>query len=184
MKKAIVAAAAAALLAGSVASFAAGPVAQAGAGSAPATAPAASSDQTRWRPSADDRAALTDARIASLRAGLKLSADQEKLWPAVETALRGAAQDAAKRRAEMQQERRGADRGDAIARMRTQADMMTSRAADLTKIADAAEPLYKTLDDGQKHRLQILMRQNMPMGMQGPGKQGPGKHGNDGPGRG
>jgi len=181
MKNAVIAAAAAALLAGSVASFAAGPVAQATPGAGAAGTPPAASEQTRWRPSADDRAALTDARIASLKAGLKLSADQEKLWPAVETALRGVSQDAAKRRAEMQQDRRGPDRGDTIARLRTQAGMMTSRAADLTKIADAAEPLYKTLDEGQKHRLEILLRKDLPMGMQGPGKHGPAGHG---PGRG
>ena len=43
----------------------------------------------RWAAlSAEDRAAFTDARIAGLHAGLKLSAEQEKLWPPVETALR------------------------------------------------------------------------------------------------
>ena len=45
-------------------------------------------DPPRWRPSAEDITALTDARIAALRAGLKLSADQEKHWPAVEAAIR------------------------------------------------------------------------------------------------
>ena len=36
----------------------------------------------------EDRAAFADARIAAVHAGLKLSADQEKLWPPVETAVR------------------------------------------------------------------------------------------------
>src|SRR6201991_5236910 len=36
----------------------------------------------------EDRAAFADARIAAVHAGLKLNADQEKLWPAVETAVR------------------------------------------------------------------------------------------------
>jgi hypothetical protein len=35
-----------------------------------------------------DRAAFLDARIAALHAGLTLTADQEKLWPAVESAIR------------------------------------------------------------------------------------------------
>src|SRR5260370_27786166 len=35
-----------------------------------------------------DRAAFADARIAAVHAGLKLNADQEKLWPPVETAVR------------------------------------------------------------------------------------------------
>ena len=32
----------------------------------------------------EDRAAYTDARIAAVHAGLKLTADQEKLWPPVD----------------------------------------------------------------------------------------------------
>src|SRR5882672_12522321 len=36
----------------------------------------------------EDRAAFTDARIAAVHAGLKLNADQEKLWPPVETAVK------------------------------------------------------------------------------------------------
>lgn len=35
-----------------------------------------------------DRAAFADARIAAVKAGLKLTPDQEKLWPAVETSVR------------------------------------------------------------------------------------------------
>ena len=38
--------------------------------------------------SPEDRAAIFDARIAGLKAGLKLTPDQDKLWPNVETALR------------------------------------------------------------------------------------------------
>src|SRR6201986_3101077 len=40
------------------------------------------------RMSPEDRAAFTDARIAAVHAGLKLSPDQEKLWPPLETAVR------------------------------------------------------------------------------------------------
>src|SRR5665213_890629 len=36
----------------------------------------------------EDRAALTDARIAAVHAGLKLTPDQEKLWPPLEAAVR------------------------------------------------------------------------------------------------
>jgi hypothetical protein len=35
---------------------------------------------------------------------------------------------------------------------------MTTRAAGLKKLADASEPLYKSLDEGQKHRFTMLMR--------------------------
>ena len=50
----------------------------------------------RWQPSAEDRKAFTDARIAALKAGLELTPEQEKNWPAVEAAIR----DMAKARAD------------------------------------------------------------------------------------
>ena len=40
------------------------------------------------RMSPDDRAAYADARIAALKAGLRLSAEQEKLWPPLEATLK------------------------------------------------------------------------------------------------
>jgi hypothetical protein len=40
------------------------------------------------RPSARSRNVLNDAQIASIKQRLKLTAEQERLWPAVETALR------------------------------------------------------------------------------------------------
>src|SRR6202046_1155022 len=44
------------------------------------------------RMSPEDRAAMADAKIAAVHAGLKLTADQEKLWPEVENAARELAQ--------------------------------------------------------------------------------------------
>jgi LTXXQ motif family protein len=109
----------------------------------------------------EDRAAFTDARIAAVHAGLKLNGDQEKLWPPVESAVRdfatlrferaNARMDA--RRNESQEQQKA---DDPVARLRERADNMVSSAAALKKIADAADPLYKTLDDGQKRRLAIL----------------------------
>ena len=108
-------------------------------------------------------AAFTDARVAGLKAGLKLTAEQEKNWPAVETAIRDLAKERADRMAARREARRGGDnaqrpRPDAIARLRQGADAMTTRAASLKKLADAAEPLYKSLDDGQKRRFAVLLR--------------------------
>ncbi len=111
------------------------------------------------RMSPEDRAAFTDARIAAVHAGLKLSADQEKLWPPVETAVR----DFAKLRLDRANARANAPRDDdqqkpddPVARLRERAENMATSAAALKKIADAADPLYKSLDDGQKRRLAIL----------------------------
>lgn len=48
-------------------------------------------DMPRWQPNAEDAAAFADARIAGLKAGLKLTTEQERHWPALEQALRDAA---------------------------------------------------------------------------------------------
>jgi hypothetical protein len=115
--------------------------------------------QMRMNP--QDRAAFADARIAAVHAGLKLNPDQEKLWPPVETAVR----DFAKLRIDRANARMNAKPDDSqdaqkpddpVARLRERADTMASSAAAMKKIADAADPLYKTLDDGQKRRLAIL----------------------------
>lgn len=111
----------------------------------------------RWRPSAQDIAAFSDARIAALHAGLKLNAEQEKNWPAVESALR----DLAKQRAERFAARASADRpADPLERLAQRAQLMESRGVALRKLADAAGPLYKSLDEGQKHRFVLLARLN------------------------
>ena len=118
------------------------------------------------RMSPEDRAAFTDARIAAVKAGLKLTPDQEKLWPPVEAAVR----DFAKLRIDRANARMNAQRddlqdaqkqdsqnpGDPVARLRDRADTMATTAAAMKRIADTADPLYKTLDDGQKRRLAIL----------------------------
>ena len=45
---------------------------------------------------------------------------------------------------------------DPVTRLRERAENMATSAVALKKIADAADPLYKTLDDGQKRRLAVL----------------------------
>ncbi len=108
-----------------------------------------------WRPTAEDITAFGDARIAALHAGLKLTAEQEKNWPAVESALR----ELAKQRSERFAARASTDRPkDPIERLNLRADVMGQRAASLKKLADAAGPLYKSLDEGQKHRFVMLAR--------------------------
>jgi len=118
-------------------------------------------DYTHMRMNPEDRAAFADARIAAVHAGLKLTPDQEKLWPPVETAVR----DFAKLRIDRANARMNAEKSDSqdaqkpddpVARLRERADNMATSAAAMKKIADAADPLYKTLDDGQKRRLAAL----------------------------
>jgi hypothetical protein len=123
--------------------------------------------------SATDRAAFVDARIAAVKAGLQLTPEQEKDWPPVEAAVRDFAKQriawADTRRAERDARRADRDRAgpgdrqdqagrDPVTRLRERADRMAESAAGLKRIADAADPLYKSLDDGQKRRLSVLTR--------------------------
>ncbi len=113
------------------------------------------------RLSPEDRTAFADARIAAVRAGLKLTPDQDKLWPPVESAVRDFANLRIERANARMDARRGDDRdaqkpGDPVGRLRERADTMATTAAALKRIADAADPLYKTLDEGQKRRLAVL----------------------------
>ncbi|EJN15181.1 Protein of unknown function (DUF1520) [Bradyrhizobium sp. YR681] len=123
----------------------------------------------------EDRAAFVDARIAAVHAGLKLNADQEKLWPPVEAAVR----DFAKLRIDRANARMNAAPGaadkpeDPVANLRQRAEDMGASSAALKKIADAADPLYKTLDEGQKRRLAVLTRHRGPFGG---GEDGPPRH--------
>jgi hypothetical protein len=112
------------------------------------------------RMSPEDRSAYADARIAAVHAGLKLTADQEKLWPPVETAVK----DFAKLRIDRANARMNPPRDDAsqpkaddpVTKLRDRAENMAATAGAMKKIADAADPLYRTLDDGQKRRLAVL----------------------------
>jgi LTXXQ motif family protein len=123
------------------------------------------------RLSPEDRAAFTDARIAAVHAGLKLTPDQEKLWPPVEAAVRDFAKlrlDRANARMKASEDSKDAQKSDdPVARLRERADNMATSATALTKIADAADPLYKTLDDGQKRRLKILTHMERRSGGEG-----------------
>ena len=129
-------------------------------------APQGAADREHWRPSPEDLKAFTDARIAGLRAGLQLTPDQEKKWPAVEQAIRDMAKAGQEHMAAWRERAKG-EKEDAIARIRGRADAMTQRAAELRKLADAAEPLYQSLNDDQKHRLRFLV--HMAMGHHGGG---------------
>ncbi len=110
-----------------------------------------------WKLSPEDHAALLDARLAGLKAGLKLTAAQEKNWPAVETAIRDRAKARAAHMAEWA-EKRGEHEGhhDLIEGMQRRAKAMEARATETLKFAEAIKPLYESLDEGQKHRLVVM----------------------------
>ncbi|MBX9740736.1 MAG: Spy/CpxP family protein refolding chaperone [Beijerinckiaceae bacterium] len=127
------------------------------------------------RYSAEDRAAFFDARIAAVKAGLRLTPDQEKMWPAVETAVRDMVRQRMEAREKAQAQAAPADPIERIARM---GEAATARGATMTKLADAARPLYTSLNEEQKRRLMVLAH---PMrGGDGPHRMmGGGRHGGD-----
>jgi zinc resistance-associated protein len=123
----------------------------------------------RHRLSAADMAAFADARIAALKAGLQLTPDQAKNWPAFEQALREMAQ----LRMQLRQAREAASQqGDAPSapttpttpfdRLAKRADNMAKVSAALKHIADTGAPLFTSLDDAQKHRFHMLARMLRP----------------------
>lgn len=105
-----------------------------------------------------DRKAFFEARLASIKAGLSLTEEQQKLWPAVESAVRDMVKQREEWRERVRKEGRPANPAD---RMKQAGEMMTARGAAMTKMADAAKPLYASLSDEQKRRLQMLMRGGM-----------------------
>ena len=98
--------------------------------------------------SAEDRAALADAHIAALKAGLKLTSAQEKNWPAFESTLRDVMKARAARMMEMHDKaKEHHEHHDFIEGLHEGAKALTTRASEMDKIADAAKPLYDSLDE-------------------------------------
>jgi hypothetical protein len=97
------------------------------------------------RLSPEDMSAFIDAHIASVHAGLKLSSEQEKLWPPVEDAIRNLARVHYSHMQAVGQPQ-GMMAADPLGLLRTMADRMSQGAEAVRKLADAAAPLYATLE--------------------------------------
>jgi hypothetical protein len=105
---------------------------------------------------------LTDARVNVVKNTLQLTPDQEKLWPAIEDAIRARAKDRQTRVANAEKEADELrDRSpievlrerNPVDFMHRRSDALAQRAADLKKLADAWQPLYQTLTPDQKRRM-------------------------------
>ena len=113
------------------------------------------------QPSAADLNSLTDMRVGVVKAALQMTADQEKYWPAIEEAIRARSKN---RQARLERFAELHDNGamDALRErnpvelMQRRADMLVQRGTDLKKLADAWEPLYKTLSTDQKRRMAFV----------------------------
>jgi zinc resistance-associated protein len=108
---------------------------------------------------AEDRAAFLDARISALHAGLRLTPEQDKAWPAFEQAYR----DLAATRGDRSSDPRTEQPLDPGQRAQRNADALAARSTVLKRYADAVTPLYQSLDDNQKRRFGILSRMERRM---------------------
>ena len=104
-----------------------------------------------------------DARLAQLKADLRLTSDQDKSWSGLQSALhdfgvarfKSRANDGMRRdgRRGREDQAQQAERPSDIVLMRQAADDLAARAASIKTLANAAEPLYGALDDRQKQKL-------------------------------
>jgi hypothetical protein len=127
-----------------------------------------------------DHEAFLDARLAGLKAGLKLTPDQDKLWPPFEAAVRDAAKlhmdqmkSMMERMRKMREMRGGQDSEDMgaagqavspVDRLQAIGQRMSALGGAIEKVAGAAKPLYASLDDSQKRRFALLGRALFMMG--------------------
>jgi LTXXQ motif family protein len=114
---------------------------------------------------AKDWDSFTNTRINVVKAALQLTPDQEKYWPAIEKAMRARAEHRQTRIANAAQAM--AEKGNGglvealrnrnpIEAMNNRADALAQRSTDLKNLADAWQPLYKTLKPEQKRRMAFL----------------------------
>jgi hypothetical protein len=108
-----------------------------------------------------DRAELTAnqiandfaARTARIKADLRLTPEQEKNWPGFETAMSDMGRRYGDRQTAMQADRTQQKApADVIEQLRDEAEFLSDRSIDRKALADAAQPLYASLDDQQKRR--------------------------------
>ena len=120
---------------------------------------------TPERLNAADRNTLTDMRVDLVKAALQLTPEQEKYWPAVESAIRAGAEDRKARISKIQETvGRARDESlvevmrnrDPVAFLQRRSEALAQRSADLDKLAEAWQPLYKTLSPEQRQRMAAL----------------------------
>ncbi len=135
--------------------------------------------QERRGMSKDDFNRLVDARIASIKAGLKLSADQEKLWPPVEDAIRANATQRFSRFEQRDTMRDQRQSMDFMQRLDQRSTMMTENAQRMSTLTTALRPLWNSFSEDQKRIAPRLIRPAMAPGGMARDERG-GRRGRDG----
>jgi LTXXQ motif family protein len=122
----------------------------------------------RTPPSPEMMGRMLDGKIAGAKAALRLTPEQEKLWPGVEQAVRAGAAKRSAARAEMRarvDEARKAGKAPDLLDMLDRGSARTAElSTDMKAFAEAIRPLYATLTEEQK---QVLAASIRPMRMGG-----------------
>lgn len=100
--------------------------------------------------SAEQIVANSDAYIERIKTELNLTPDQEKHWYGFSSAMHYLGHNGAERLNLRVARAKRDPPDDIIEQMRNEAQFLIDRAADQRNVADAAEPLYSSLDDKQK----------------------------------
>jgi hypothetical protein len=99
---------------------------------------------------ADQIVANSDAYIDRIKAELNLTPEQEKHWTAFNSAMHYLGHNGADRLNLRIARAKRDPPDDIIEQMRNEAQFLNDRAVDQRSVADAAEPLFTSLDDKQK----------------------------------
>lgn len=91
-----------------------------------------------------------ESGIARFKSALRLTPDQEKHWPRVESALRDIARNS--------DQAEGTEQRGMLRRIGSRATEMVLSAAAVKRLVSAAQPLMKTLDVEQKSKAMQLAR--------------------------
>ncbi len=99
---------------------------------------------------AEQIVAHSDAYIDRIKTELNLTPEQEKNWSSFNSAMHYLGHNGAERLNLRIARARRDPPDDIVEQMRNEAQFLTDRAADQRAVADAAEPLFTSLDDKQK----------------------------------
>jgi hypothetical protein len=110
-----------------------------------------------------DRLTLIEARIAAVKTGLQLTPAQQKDWDNLEKTVREViTARAARQIADVKEAGAFRDKDDVVSGMRLAAKDFSARGAELSRVADAAAPLFASMDAAQKHRFAVLLHSFSP----------------------
>ena len=99
---------------------------------------------------AEQIVATSDANIARIKTELKLTPEQEKHWGGFNSAMHYLGNNGAARLTLRNARAKRDPPDDIVEQMRNEAQFLNDRAVDQRAVADAAEPLFVSLDDRQK----------------------------------